>query len=90
MFYLAIPVSLTVTSRIGRRRTFVIPKAVAEKLQINEGCKVKITVEGNRIIIEPLYDAVWLSLHCKKIAKVTLEDLERESNEQQEKYISFN
>ncbi|MEM1569826.1 MAG: AbrB/MazE/SpoVT family DNA-binding domain-containing protein [Candidatus Bathyarchaeia archaeon] len=82
--------SLIVTSRIGRRRTFVIPKAVAEKLQINEGCKVKITVEGGRIVIEPLYDAVWLSLHCRKIVKVTLEDLERESVEQQKRYIGFN
>ncbi|MEM2849547.1 MAG: AbrB/MazE/SpoVT family DNA-binding domain-containing protein [Candidatus Bathyarchaeia archaeon] len=82
--------SLIVTSRIGRRRTFVIPKAVAEKLQINEGCKVKITVEEGRIVMEPVYDAVWLSLHCRKIVKVTLEDLERESIEQQKKYIGFN
>lgn len=75
-------------TRIGKRRTLVIPKVIAERLGLDEGCRVKITIEDSRIIMEPIYDAVWLSLHGRKIAKTVLEDLERESIEQQEKYIS--
>lgn len=82
--------SLTVMSRVGKKRTLVIPKTIAEKIGLNEDCRVKITAEEGRIIIEPLCDAVWLSLYGKKITRVTLEELEHESIEQQEKYINSN
>ncbi|MBS7611610.1 AbrB/MazE/SpoVT family DNA-binding domain-containing protein [Candidatus Bathyarchaeota archaeon] len=81
--------SLTVMSKVGKKRTLVIPKAIAEKIGLNEECRVKITVEEGRIIVEPMCDAVWLSLYGKKLTKITLEELERESIEQQEKYINL-
>jgi hypothetical protein len=40
-----------------------------------------------KIVLEPERDAVWLSLHGKKIAKISLEELESESIEEQRKYI---
>jgi AbrB family looped-hinge helix DNA binding protein len=79
--------SLSTVARIGKRRTFVIPKNVAEKLGIKEGDKVKITVIEDKIVLEPIRDAVWLSLYGKKVAKVTLEDLEATSMEEQNRYV---
>ena len=79
--------SLTVKARIGKKRVLVIPKAIAESLSLDEGSIVRITAAGDRIIIEPLRDAVWLSLHGEKIARITLKELEEESFEQQRKYV---
>ena len=79
--------SLTVKARIGKKRVLVIPKKIAEQLNLDEGSTVKITASGNKIIIEPLRDAIWLSLHGEKIAQVTLKELEEESIEQQKKYV---
>ena len=63
------------------------PKKIAEKLGIKEGDKVKITVLEDKILLEPVRDAVWLSLYGEKVAKVTLEDLEATSMEEQNKYV---
>ena len=80
-------VSVSTEVRIGKRRTLVIPKNIAEKLGIKEGDKIKITVVGDKLVLQPIRDAVWLSLYGKKIAKVTLEDLEATSIEEQDKYV---
>ena len=80
--------SLTVEIRVGRRRAIVIPKAVAEALGIDEGSKLKLTVENGKIILEPIPDAIQLSLRGDKLGKVSLKDLEAESIEIQKKYIS--
>ncbi len=69
--------------RIGKRRTLVIPKKIAENLGIEEGMRVNLRVEGDKMIIEPIRDAIWLALHGKKVAKVTLKELEEESFERQ-------
>lgn len=79
--------NLNVKARIGKKRTLVIPKLIAESLDVDEGSRVKITVIGDKMMIEPLRDAVWLSLHGEKFAKVTLKELEEESVEQQKKII---
>ena len=39
------------------------------------------------MVLQPIRDAVWLSLYGKKFAKVTLEDLEATSIEEQDKYV---
>jgi len=80
-------VSVSTEVRIGKRRTLVIPKNIAEKLGIKEGDKIKITVVGDKLVLLPIRDAVWLSLYGKKVAKVTLEDLEDTSIEEQDKYV---
>ena len=77
--------NLSVKAKIGKKRTLVIPKAIAETLNIDEESKVKITVLNDKIVIKPLRDAIWLSLHGEKLANLTLEDLEEESIEQQKK-----
>jgi AbrB family looped-hinge helix DNA binding protein len=39
---------------IGKRSTLVIPKVIREELNLKEGQRVLIRVDGERIIIEPL------------------------------------
>ncbi len=74
-------------AKVGKKRVLVIPKKIAERVGINEGTIVELKEEGNKIIIEPLRDAVWLSIYGEKITKVTLKELEEESFEQQKKYL---
>ena len=45
--------SLTAKARIGKKRVLVIPKAIAEKLGLDEGSPVRITASEDKIIIEP-------------------------------------
>ncbi len=78
---------LTVKARVGKKRVLVIPKVIAEKTGIVEGTRVRITAEENKIIIEHLRDAVWLSLHGEKIAHLSLKELEEESLERQKEYM---
>lgn len=72
---------------VGKRRTIVIPKRVAEMLGINEGSRLELRVEDGRIVLEPIPDAVELSLQGEKAARTSLDELEAESIEQQRKYI---
>ncbi len=73
--------------RVGKRRTIVIPKAVAEALNIEEGSKLRLEVKGDSIILKVIPDAIWLSVHGEKFAKITLKELEGESIEKQREYI---
>ena len=77
---------MTTEIRVGKRRTIVIPKAIAEALNIEEGSRLRVEVKGDRIILKVVPDAIWLSVHGEKFAKVTLKELEEESVEEQEKY----
>ncbi len=78
---------LVIEVRVGRKRTLVIPKAVAEALGIDEGSKLKLIVEGDRIIIEPIPDAIQLSLRGERLGRVSLKELEVESIENQRRYV---
>ena len=79
--------SLTIRARIGKKRVLVIPKVIAEALNIDEGTTVEMTVEGDKIVIRPVRDAIWLSLYGKKVARITLKELEEESVERQKEYM---
>ncbi len=76
---------LTIEVKVGKKRTIVIPKSVAEALGINEGSRLLIEVKSGYMIVRPLPDAIYLSLHGEKLAKVTLNELEETSVEEQEK-----
>ena len=77
--------SLTVETRVGRKRVIVIPKAVAEAVGLVEGQRVRIRAEGDRIVIEPVRDPVWLALHGRKLGYIGVEELEEESLLEQER-----
>lgn len=75
------------TLRVGRKRTIVIPKKVAETLGIEEGSRVILVVSENKLELIPLPDAITLSLKGKKIARITHRELEEESKREQERVI---
>lgn len=79
--------SLKLKVRVGKRRTIVIPKEVAERLGIDEGTRLELEVKENSIVLRPIPDAIYLSLHGEKYARVSLEELEETSIEEQKKYI---
>jgi len=79
--------SLTMDIRVGRKRTIVIPKAVAEALGIDEGSRLLLEVRDGYIVLKPIPDAISLSLKGEKIARITLEELEETSVEEQRKYL---
>jgi AbrB family looped-hinge helix DNA binding protein len=70
--------------RVNRKNAVYIPKDVAEKVGIKEGVLVEVSVEGNRITLTPTPDPLWLALHGPKFAEISLEDVERVSEEMQE------
>ncbi len=74
-----------VVARVGKKRVIVIPKAIARELGITEGQKVRIMTDGERIIIEPVRDAIWLALHGKKIGRIEPDEIEEESIHEQRK-----
>ena len=77
--------SVVVETRVGRKRVIVIPKAIAEAVKISEGQRVRIMAVGDRIVIEPVRDAVWLALYGRKIGRIMPEEVEEESLREQEK-----
>jgi len=79
-------VGLTIEIRVGKRRTIVIPKNIAKALGIDEGSRLKLEVRGDSIILKPVPDAIQLSVHGEKIAKISLKELEAESIAEQKKY----
>lgn len=74
-----------VIRKVGKKRVIVIPKAIADEARISEGQKIRITTDGERIIIEPVRDAVWLAIHGKKIGRIEPEEVEEESMHEQER-----
>jgi AbrB family looped-hinge helix DNA binding protein len=73
--------------RVGRKRTIVIPRSVAERFDIDEGSKLLLEVNNDKIMLKPLPDAVALALRGEKIATVDIEDIEKFSGEIQRKYV---
>ena len=65
----------------GRRIT--IPKTVADLLGIEEGSRLRLHVEGDRIVLEPVRDAIWFAIHGPTVAYVGFEELEEESESEQ-------
>ncbi len=76
---------VSVETKVGRRRVIVIPKEVAEIVGIAEGQRIRIVALEDKIVIEPVRDAIWLALHGKKIGKIMPEEIEEESLREQER-----
>ncbi len=78
--------SLEVSARIGKKFALYLPKSVVDLLKIKEGDRVRISVEGRKIVVEVVRDPIDLALHGKKFAKISAEEVERISLEEQSKY----
>lgn len=53
------------TIRVGRKRTIVIPRRMADMLGIGEGSHMLLVVDNGRLKLIPLPDAITLSLWAK-------------------------
>jgi len=73
--------------RVGRRRTIVIPKYVAEKLGIDEGSILEMEVSGDSITLKPILSAVDLALRGRKYVKISIRELEKISVEEQRRLM---
>jgi AbrB family looped-hinge helix DNA binding protein len=69
--------------KVSRKRLIAIPKAVADELGIAEGSRLRLHVEGDRVVLEPVRDALWFAIHGPKVAYVGFEELEEESESEQ-------
>jgi len=71
--------------KVSKKRLLSLPKAIADKMGIKEGMRIKIYIEGDRIIIEPVRDAFWYALYGPKVGYMNFKELEEESEREQEK-----
>lgn len=76
-----------VETKVGKKRVIVIPKVIADAVKLREGQRVRVRAEGERIVIEPVRDAVWLALYGRKVGKITPEEVEEESLLEQEELL---
>ena len=74
---------VVVETKIGKKRVIVIPKAIAEAVKVREGQRVRIMAVEDKIVIEPVRDAVWLALYGRKIGKIMPEEIEESLLEQE-------
>jgi len=75
--------SQPITSKVGKKGAIYIPKRIAKLLNISEGDKVIMRVEGDKLILEFIPDPLSLALRVRKWARTTVEEFERESEEEQ-------
>ena len=72
---------------IGKKFLMEIPKEIREKANLKEGQKIKISIKGKEIILQPIIDPFDLALTEQKFAQTTFEEFEHESEELQDELI---
>lgn len=77
-----------IVSRVGKKGAIYLPKSIIKLLGINEGDKVLMKVEGNKLILEFIPDPLSLALKVKKWTKITVKEFEKESEREQNEYYS--
>jgi len=76
---------LTFEVKVHRGRRITIPRAVADLLGIEEGSRLRLHVEDDKIVLEPVRDALWFAMHGPKVAYIGFEELEEESESEQKR-----
>lgn len=75
--------SLTIETKVGKKNTLYLPKAVVEATGLKEGERVLLRVDGRTVVLEALKDPLDLALSGEKFASVTPEEVEAMSLEVQ-------
>jgi looped-hinge helix DNA binding domain, AbrB family len=76
--------------RVSKKNTIYIPKNIAERLGIVEGSYLELRVEGDKLVATPIPNPFWLALRGPKFAETTLKEIERVSEEEQNRYEGEN
>jgi len=79
--------SLTVETRVGKKHTIYLPKAVVEATGLKEGERVLLRVAGNTVVLESIQDPLELALSGKKFASMKPEQVEAISTEEQASHV---
>ncbi len=70
--------------KVGKKGAIYLPSKIRNKLGIREGDKALIKVENNKVVIEFIPDPFSMALKVRKWAETTVEEFERESEEEQD------
>ncbi|BFH73732.1 hypothetical protein SJAV_16760 [Sulfurisphaera javensis] len=76
--------------KVGKKLTIRIPKGIAEELNIHEGDRLLLIAKEDKIILKVIRDPIWLAINGKKFAKISLDEIEKISEEEQKEYESTN
>ncbi len=73
-----------VETRVGKKGAIYLPKHVLEKLGVKPGDRVIISIiDSNKVLLEFIPDPLSLAIHSKKWCETSVEEFERESEEEQ-------
>ena len=75
-------------SKVGKKGAVYIPKRICERLGISEEDKVLMRVEGDKLVLEFIPNPFSLTVKIKKWAKTTVEEFEKESEEEQDELFN--
>ena len=75
--------NFTVKGRISSGGALYLPKKIISALNLHEGMEIKYTVQGGKLIVEPIPDPPHLALKGEKFAEITFEEFENGSEEMQ-------
>lgn len=68
---------------MSKKRLISLPKAIADKMGIREGMRLRMYIGGDRIVIEPVRDAFWYALYGPKVGYISFEESGREQEKLQ-------
>jgi len=68
---------------MGRRGILYLPAEVRKRLGIDENSDLILTIEDECIVIKPLKSVFVLGASSRKIAEISVEEFEKESEELQ-------
>jgi len=69
--------------KMGRRGILYLPAEVRKRLGIDENSDLILTIEDECIVIKPLKSVFVLGASSRKIAEISVEEFEKESEELQ-------
>jgi AbrB family looped-hinge helix DNA binding protein len=79
---------LIVESKIGKKYTIYLPKAVVEATGLEEGEKILLKVKEKTVIVEPVLDPLKLAIKGEKYASIDPEIIEDISIEEQGRQVT--
>jgi bifunctional DNA-binding transcriptional regulator/antitoxin component of YhaV-PrlF toxin-antitoxin module len=62
---------------VTKKRLVSSLKAIADKMGIREGMRLRMYIKGDRIVVEPVRDAFRHALHGPKVRYISFKELEK-------------
>ncbi|GEM_PF-3476197 len=67
--------TLSKETTVGKKRVVVKPKEIADAVKLRIGQKIGISVDGDKIVVEPVRNVIWLAIYGEKIGRIEAEEL---------------